>query len=127
MVSARSRLEYTCNLKPADRLAVITYLRLLSRISPIVFRPSAGIMSAPMPNSSTKGATLVISEGTSWPSAPRTAAAFDTADCLGWLDFPVAVLVDEALEESALAGCSVSVSSRLAIVAHTKRAPALAR
>lgn len=42
--------------------------------------PSDGIMSAPMPNKSTKGATLVMRPGTSEPIVPNMEAAAETLD-----------------------------------------------
>ena len=55
--------------------------------------PSAGIMSAPKPNSKTSGATFVISPGTSEPMAPIIEAAAEAPDWRDW----VAVLDDDDL------------------------------
>ena len=90
------------------------YLRRLSRNKPIALMPSAGIMRAPSPNRSTKGATFVMSPGTSEPSAPIMEAALETED---WRAI-VAVLLDDLLplepaDESA-APTNISQPKRMA-------------
>lgn len=68
----------------------------------MAFRPRAGIIKAPKPKSSTRGATFVISPGTRELMVPNIDAALDTADWRGW------VLVDllDELGESASIDCS---------------------
>lgn len=59
--------------------------------------PSDGIISAPKPNRSTKGATFVIRLGTSDPMAPSMDAAAETLD---WRDcVPVCWPPDVELDE----------------------------
>lgn len=65
--------------------------------------PSEGIMSAPMPNSNTSGATFVISPGTSEPRAPTMEAAADMGDWRACVavdedDLLLVLLCDEAGE-----------------------------
>jgi hypothetical protein len=62
-----------------------TYLRRLSRNKFMALMPSDGIIMAPMPTSSTSGATFVIKLGTSEPSAPTMDAAADMGDWRAWV------------------------------------------
>lgn len=72
------------------RTSTSTYLRRDSRSNPIADIPNAGTIIAPKPKSNTKGATLVISPGTSEPRVPSIVA-------VDWRDW-VAVLLDEDVD-----------------------------
>lgn len=87
-------------------MAKWTHLRRLSRSRPMAPIPSAGIMSAPRPNSTTSGATLVSRPGTSEPRAPITEAAAETGDWRAWVAVVLAGPGAESEAHSSVLACA---------------------